>query len=176
MSGPSRIAVVSTTLLAGGIVGAALVFLPAQAPVDLGPQGPPPGDGAPPSTDIGPQVVPPDQHVPQVAIPEDEDWLDAHLRRAQTVWADAATQATADPTVAHLAPTLQGLADRAPDPSAELPPLQILIPYLRDELSIWLELRTTNADFSAIEGHLRPLLPPENALPPSRDRAAVPME
>lgn len=188
-----RIPQVVTTLVAGALVGAALVFLPLRDPQSAptgGPLGPPldPGPalaGAPPSAPTGDPATPPPgatgpdpaaPTAPVQAIPDHEDWLDGHLREAPAVWSEAAALAAAHASadVRAMRDPLRTLAATAPPTGAEVPPLGVLVPYLSAEIEAWLVLSAVEADFPAVAAHLAPLVPAKNLVEASRSPVDVP--
>jgi len=188
-----RAAQVATTLVAGALVGAALVFLPLRDPQTApagGPLGPPldgaqtaggvplngadpAGQGADPASQGADPAAP---TAPVQAVPTDEDWLDEHLREAPAVWSAAAGIAASHPAaeVRAQAAALRALAGSAPPTGAEVPPLAVSVPYLSAEIEAWLVLSAVEADFPLVAAHLAPLVPEKILVEASRSQTDVP--
>lgn len=169
-----------TTLLAGAVAGAALVYLSAADP---GPaMGPPleaPLDPASPldPSEQAPAPPPKDAAQPSQDVPGDEDWMDAHLRGAAQVWADAAAQAQGSPSpeLRALAGAMADLGKKAPPPAAELPRLPVVVPFLAEEIALWRQLPAEHPDFGVLDRHMAPLLPKEITGGASRPDATEPI-
>lgn len=171
MKGQRR-TVAGTTILAGIAVGVALVELRPADPIaapGAGPKGPPLA-----ASDAPPVAAPDDSRATSEdlapAVDGDEDWLDAHLRAAAAVWRAAAEAADQHPDAAvqAQAPAMRALSKEAPAPSAEVPPLQVVVPFLSAELSIWLALPTPVDGLERLESHMSPLFPTKKVVEASR--------
>lgn len=182
---PAPVQLALATFVVGLLGGLAVRLLsPSDPPDRAGPIAPPLQEGAPPAPEApvtppgdmglpGADVVaPPGGGTPEAApvpapvappvAPPSDDWLDAHLQAAGTVWAGVAEALAVHetPALRALSTEAEALRDGVPPPDGRAPPLAAVSRYLGAELSLAARLGDAGFAKPALDQHLRGLALP----------------